>query len=109
MFVRVTVEVAVVNPPMVRLVAVPMGAMAFTLLLASALLSRRTREVRAEGAEVQVEFSNPFALGSALKFTVLFAVVLLGAHAGGASAAGCCSCSAAPWRWAGAEIQHSRR
>ncbi|WNG43836.1 DUF4010 domain-containing protein [Archangium minus] len=44
MFVRVMVEVAVVNPPMVRLVAVPMGAMAFTLLVASALLYRRARE-----------------------------------------------------------------
>ncbi|MFY0562292.1 MgtC/SapB family protein [Archangium lansingense] len=79
MFVRVLVEVAVVNPPMVRLVAVPMGAMAFTLLTASLLLYRRAREVRAEGSEVQ--FANPFALGSALKFTVLFAVVLLGARA----------------------------
>ncbi|AKI98787.1 uncharacterized membrane protein (DUF4010 family) [Archangium gephyra] len=81
MFVRVTVEVAVVNPPMVRLVAVPMGAMAFTLLVASALLYRRAREARTEDSEVQVEFSNPFALSSALKFTVLFALVLLGARA----------------------------
>ncbi|WNG33371.1 DUF4010 domain-containing protein [Archangium violaceum] len=79
MFVRVMVEVAVVNPPMVRLVAVPMGAMAFTLLVASALLYRRAREVRGERSEM--EFSNPFALGSALKFTLLFALVLLGARA----------------------------
>lgn len=79
MFVRVMVEVAVVNPPMVRLLAVPMGSMAFTLLVASALLYRRAREVRGEGSEM--EFSNPFALGSALKFTLLFALVLLGARA----------------------------
>ncbi|HEX5748924.1 MAG TPA: DUF4010 domain-containing protein [Archangium sp.] len=82
MFVRVMVEVAVVNPHMLRLVAVPMGAMAATLLLASMLLYRRAREAPTpEGSEVQVEFSNPFALGSALKFTVLFALVLLGARA----------------------------
>ncbi len=79
MFARVMVEVAVVHPPLLRLVAVPMGAMALTLLLASALLYRQTREVRGEGA--QVEFSNPFALGSALKFTLLFAGVLLGSRA----------------------------
>ncbi|WP_375769265.1 DUF4010 domain-containing protein [Archangium gephyra] len=86
MFLRVMGEVAVVNPPMVRLVAVPMGAMAATLLVASALLYRRSREVRevrGEGSEMQ--FSNPFALGSALKFTLLFALVLLGASAATAS------------------------
>lgn len=81
MFVRVVVEVAVVNPALVRFVAVPMGAMAGGLLLASALLYRQAREAREEGAEVKVEFSNPFALGSALKFTLLFALVLLGARA----------------------------
>jgi uncharacterized membrane protein (DUF4010 family) len=78
MFVRVMVEVAVVHPPLLRLVAVPMGAMALALLGASVLLYRRAREARGEGAEV--EFANPFALGSALKFTLLFAVVLLGAR-----------------------------
>jgi uncharacterized membrane protein (DUF4010 family) len=79
MFVRVMAEVAVVNPPMLRLVAVPMGAMAACLLVASAQLYRRVREVRGEGSEV--EFANPFALGSALKFTLLFALVLLGSRA----------------------------
>ena len=79
MFARVMVEVAVVHAPLLRLVAVPMGAMALTLLGASALLYRQTHEVREE--TTQVEFANPFALGSALKFTLLFALVLLGAKA----------------------------
>ncbi|QRN97731.1 MgtC/SapB family protein [Archangium violaceum] len=79
MFARVMVEVAVVHPPLLRLVAVPMGAMALTLLGAGVLFYRQTREVRGEGAEV--EFANPFALGSAFKFTLLFAGVLLGARA----------------------------
>jgi uncharacterized membrane protein (DUF4010 family) len=79
MFARVLVEVAVVHPPLLRLVAVPMGAMALTLLGASAFLYRQGSELR--GENTPVEFANPFALGSALTFTLLFAGVLLGAKA----------------------------
>ncbi len=79
MFVRVVLIVAAVNPSMVRLVAPPLVAAAAAGLAASLFLWLRSRRVRrAAGA---MAFNNPFELGRALGFALLFAVVLVGSKA----------------------------
>ncbi|MGC4120880.1 MAG: MgtC/SapB family protein [Myxococcales bacterium] len=75
MFLRVLLEVAVVNQELLPRLAIPMGAMAVGGALSSALLYRRSRKVEASLPEIQ--FSNPFELSSALKFAALFGVILL--------------------------------
>lgn len=81
MFVRVLVIVAVVNPGLQRALAFPMVAAALTGAAVSLWLWRGARGgARATGGPA-VGFSNPFELGSALKFALLFAAVLLGAKA----------------------------
>lgn len=79
MFVRVLVVVAVVNPRLQADVAFPMVAAALGGVGVSVVLWRRGREVKVDGGAVG--FTNPFELGSALKFAALFAVVLLGSKA----------------------------
>ncbi len=75
MFLRVLLEVAVVNRELLPRLAIPMGAMAVGGALASALLYRRSRKLEATLPEIQ--FSNPFELSSALKFAALFGFILL--------------------------------
>lgn len=73
--IRVILEVAVVNPGLVKSVAVPMGAMAAGGLLAAAgmfYFARREEQVHSD----KVPVSNPFELKSAVKFGLIFAVVL---------------------------------
>lgn len=71
---RVIATVGVINPALVRYVAVPMGSIAAAGLVASAILYfRREREARV--AETP-QFTNPFELSSAVKFGLLFAVIL---------------------------------
>jgi uncharacterized membrane protein (DUF4010 family) len=76
MFLRVIVIVAVVNPSMVRLVAPPMIASTVAGIGTSLFLWLRSRRVRR--AAGVIAFSNPFELGRALGFALLFAVVLVG-------------------------------
>jgi uncharacterized membrane protein (DUF4010 family) len=79
MFLRVIVIVAVVNGSLVRLVAPPMIGATVAGLGASLFLWLRSRRIRrAAGA---IAFSNPFELGRALAFALLFAVVLVGSKA----------------------------
>jgi uncharacterized membrane protein (DUF4010 family) len=80
MFGRVLVIVAVVNPGLRGAVAYPMvagvaGGVAATLVLW--LRSGRAPARKEEG----IAFSNPFELGSALRFALLFAAILLGSKA----------------------------
>ena len=81
MFVRVLVEVAVVNAALLRPLLLPflvMGAAA--LLLAAFFYLRRMRAARQKGdaaGESEVPLTNPFSLTSAAKFAAFFAVVLL--------------------------------
>jgi uncharacterized membrane protein (DUF4010 family) len=79
MFVRVWAIVAVVNPALQAGLAFPMAASAAAGRVASLLLWLRARRSTTEGA--QVTFTNPFELGRALQFALLFAVVLLGSKA----------------------------
>jgi uncharacterized membrane protein (DUF4010 family) len=79
MFLRVVVEVLVVNPSLVARVLVPFTAMA----AAAALLAwthlgwdRTGKGETAQGAQ-EVPLKNPFSLTEAAKFAALFALVLL--------------------------------
>ena len=72
---RVVGLVAVINRPLVPAVAVPMGAMALAGLAAAGLLFLRTRKEAPEGADVR--FSNPFEIASALKFGLVFTIVMV--------------------------------
>ncbi|MBT7781464.1 MAG: MgtC/SapB family protein, partial [Anaerolineae bacterium] len=73
MFIRVLVEVGVVYPALLNLVWVPIGASGLVGIFYCLYLffSQRTTE------KANVEFSNPFDLGSAIKFGLLYALVLL--------------------------------
>jgi uncharacterized membrane protein (DUF4010 family) len=74
MFVRVIVEVLVVNRAMLAQVAVPFAAMA--LAAAGAAWFHRSRATAVERTE-GVPLKNPFSLTAAAKFAAFFAVVLL--------------------------------
>ncbi len=76
MCVRVVVLVGLVHLPLVRPLLVPFGAMAAATLVPVALLLRRPGEAPAEAGR-PVDLRNPFSLTSAIKFGLLFAVVLL--------------------------------
>ncbi|HSM93504.1 MAG TPA: MgtC/SapB family protein [Anaeromyxobacteraceae bacterium] len=79
MFLRVIVIVAVVNPSLVRQVAPAMLASTGAGVAASLLLWIRSRRVRRPAGDIA--FANPFELGRALGFALLFAVVLVGSKA----------------------------
>jgi uncharacterized membrane protein (DUF4010 family) len=72
---RVIGLVAVINRPLVPAVAVPMGGMALAGLAAAGLLYIRSRKEVKEGAEVR--FSNPFEIASAMKFGLVFTIVMV--------------------------------
>jgi uncharacterized membrane protein (DUF4010 family) len=76
MFVRVLVAVGVVNPTLLSALAVPLAAMGLPTLLAAALFYFRSRRVRTVTQVAPVSLKNPFSLTSAIKFALLFAVVL---------------------------------
>ncbi len=74
MFVRVIVEVLVVNHALLPMVAAPFGAMAVVAVAAAWLLRRGSKlGARAES----VPLRNPFSLTAAAKFAAFFALVLL--------------------------------
>ena len=74
MFVRVVVEVAALNRPLLAELWPPMAAAAAVGLAYGGYLY--LSQQAGEGEE-EVEFSNPFELGTALRFGLLFAVVLV--------------------------------
>lgn len=73
MFSRVLVEVAALNPVLLHTLWLPMAASAAVGLIYCLYLylSQRTDK------EGEVDFSNPFELGPAVKFGLLYAVILL--------------------------------
>jgi uncharacterized membrane protein (DUF4010 family) len=73
MFPRVAVEVAVLNPAILPTLSLPLAAMAAVGLgyCVYLYLAQHPEE------EEEISFSNPFELGPALKFGLLYAVVLL--------------------------------
>lgn len=78
MFVRVLVMVGIVNRAVVRPLALTLGLMAAVSALAAWTLWRRGRS-RKTGSVVTG--ANPFELGQAIQFGLLFAVVTVGARA----------------------------
>ena len=79
MFVRVLVVVALVSPRLVGAVAPPMVGAALGGAAASGALWVRARSSRPKRSAIVL--SNPFELGSALGFALLFAIVLVGSKA----------------------------
>jgi uncharacterized membrane protein (DUF4010 family) len=76
MFVRVVVLAALVHLPLAVPMLVPFGAMALVTAATALLLLRRSRSaVASTGAGVALR--NPFSLLEAVKFALLFGVVLL--------------------------------
>jgi uncharacterized membrane protein (DUF4010 family) len=74
MFGRVLAMVAVVHPPMVAALAIPLAAMTLAGGLVALILYTRSRRGPKGTAEVKV--SNPFELWSAIKFGIIFTVVI---------------------------------
>ena len=74
MFVRVVVEVLVVNRSLLAPVLVPFATMALTAAAAALYLRSRAR---ADNPTAGVPLTNPFSLRAAAKFAAFFALVLL--------------------------------
>jgi uncharacterized membrane protein (DUF4010 family) len=75
LFPRTLIVVAVVNPTLLLTVGWAVAGMGLVGAVASGLLARRVRHDVA--AKSVVEFTNPFLLREAIRFGVLFAVVLV--------------------------------
>ncbi|MBL9016349.1 MAG: MgtC/SapB family protein [Myxococcales bacterium] len=76
MLARVAVVVALINPALLRSLGPPLGAMLAASLLGFALTFRR------DGGEApKTDLKNPFELGSAIKVTLMFGLVLLASRA----------------------------
>jgi uncharacterized membrane protein (DUF4010 family) len=80
MFFRVVVLVAVLAPGLARRLALQMGALGLLSLAIVLVLRRRLRDVAGERASVSAG-ANPFELGEAIRFGLLFAVVTFAAKA----------------------------
>lgn len=78
MFARVLIEVAALNGPLLRVVALPMGAAGAVCLAYCAYLYFSANEDQSESDD---DFKNPFELGPALAFGFIYMVILLGANA----------------------------
>jgi uncharacterized membrane protein (DUF4010 family) len=78
MFVRVIVMVGIVNRAVVRPLALPLGLMALVCALAAWTLWRRSRSKKTGSV---VTGANPFELGQAIQFGLLFGVVTVGSRA----------------------------
>jgi uncharacterized membrane protein (DUF4010 family) len=73
MFLRVLAQVAAVNPSLVRYLWLPMVAAAAAGLAYIVFLFIKDRS---NGDNEKMEFTNPFELGPAITFGILFAVIL---------------------------------
>jgi uncharacterized membrane protein (DUF4010 family) len=82
MFPRVVVEVAAVSPALAAAASWPFLAGGGAAFLVGALLYRRLsrRPGDAEAADRELELGNPFSVWRALKFALLFLVILLVSH-----------------------------
>jgi uncharacterized membrane protein (DUF4010 family) len=79
MFIRVLVEVAVVNRTLLPMLIAPYAVMTLATLAGVAILYARAAAGKGKGAAPasEVDVINPFSLTSAVKFGALFALVLL--------------------------------
>lgn len=84
MFARVAVVVAFVDIPLLMRILLPVGTMALIATAAAALLwiasSRKmTQPVQGAARLEELELSNPFSIGPALKFAAFFVTILFAA------------------------------
>ena len=81
MYGRVLVEVGVVNPGLLRQVVLPIGVGGLCIGAWAVFVSlRRTGVDDGDGTDEE-RFSNPFSLGPALQFGLLYGAVLIGSKA----------------------------
>ncbi len=81
MFFRILLAVFIVNPALTESVAIPLLSSGFTGLLVSAFLWKKQKNEHANNKAVNksqsMEFNNPLDLIGAIKFGVIFALILL--------------------------------
>ncbi len=75
MFLRVLIVVSAVNTSLLKLVIVPIGAMALTGFIAALIISKSRDKKGRE--EHNLALQNPFSLKPALKFGIFFMFILL--------------------------------
>jgi uncharacterized membrane protein (DUF4010 family) len=75
MFPRLILEIAVVNPALMKNIAVPLSVMGLTGFALAGYLYRRSRAAQTEAPTVA--FDNPFSLKSAVSFALVFAAILM--------------------------------
>ncbi|MDX1592011.1 MAG: MgtC/SapB family protein, partial [Balneolaceae bacterium] len=75
MFIRVLIEVSVVNPELLAGLWIPISAMFVAMIAGGWWLWNSTS--RKSGSDKRIELQNPFQLGTALKFGLLLALILL--------------------------------
>ena len=79
MLVRVGVLVALVNPALLPRLAIPLGAAMAGAVVGGLIMYRRAADASKEIGELGVK--NPFELGTAIRFGIVFAVILLATKA----------------------------
>ncbi|HTL38090.1 MAG TPA: MgtC/SapB family protein [Kofleriaceae bacterium] len=72
MLVRVGVLVALINPSLLSKLLIPLGAAAVGAILGGVLMYRRSEETKVQ----EVGVKNPFELGTAIRFGIVFAIIL---------------------------------
>ncbi|MDH5606335.1 MAG: MgtC/SapB family protein [Anaerolineae bacterium] len=73
MYVRIIIEVAVLNLPLLSIIWLPITITGFSAVVYGSYLQIVDRRK----GSLDLEFDNPFDLGSAIRFGVLYAVILL--------------------------------
>ncbi|HUS31080.1 MAG TPA: MgtC/SapB family protein, partial [Kofleriaceae bacterium] len=73
MLARVGVLVALINPGLLSLLIIPLGAAAAGAVIGGVLMYRRAEETKVDELPVK----NPFELGNAIRFGLVFALILL--------------------------------
>ncbi|HKP29794.1 MAG TPA: MgtC/SapB family protein [Gemmatimonadales bacterium] len=76
MVLRIVVLIVAVHRPLIGYVALPIGVMGALTLVAVIVFLRQGAGHESRGAE-NVPLRNPFSLGSAIRFALFFAVILL--------------------------------
>jgi uncharacterized membrane protein (DUF4010 family) len=76
MFIRIMVEVAVVNAALLRSIFVPVAAMGVVTVVVAGLYYIRGRQKRSTGDQ-EVPLKNPFSLTAAVKFALFFTLIQL--------------------------------
>jgi len=77
MFIRIIIIASVINQELVARMLFPFASIALTCAVLAGLYYRRGIAEQRPEAQAQVALQNPFSLGAAVRFGLLFAVVLL--------------------------------